>query len=88
MMRYSIYIWNLVHALASAPPVSYKTLATFIVSICPNKFSEKAKNPETSFNSQQIVSCCLGLHTQNPELREVDWGPRPKRGSDMINMLK
>ena len=39
-------------------------------------------------NSQQIVSYCLGLHTQNPGLREVDLEPSPKRGSDKINMLK
>ena len=40
------------------------------------------------FNSQQIVSNCLGLRTQNPRLREVDLEPSPKRGSDRINMLK
>ena len=40
------------------------------------------------FNSQQIVSYCLGLRTQNPGLKEVDLEPSPKRGSDKINMLK
>ena len=40
------------------------------------------------FNSQQIVLYCLGLHTQNPGLREVDLELSPKRGSDKINMLK
>ena len=49
---------------------------------------KKAKNPEMRFNSQQIVSYCLGLRTQNPGLREVDLEPSPKRGSDKINMLK
>ena len=39
-------------------------------------------------NSQQIVSYCLGLRTQNPGLREVDLEPSPKRGSDKIKMLK
>ena len=39
-------------------------------------------------NFQQIVSYCLGLHTQNPGLREVDLEPSPKRGSDKINMQK
>ena len=40
------------------------------------------------FNSQQIVSYCLGLHTQNPGPREVDLDPSPKRGSEKMNMLK
>ena len=39
-------------------------------------------------NSQQIELYCLGLHTQNPGLREADLEPSPKRGSDKINMLK
>ena len=39
-------------------------------------------------NSQQIISYCLGLCTQNPGLREVDLEPSPKRGIDKINMLK
>ena len=39
-------------------------------------------------NFQQIVSYCLGLHTQNPELREVDLETSPKRGSDKMNMQK
>ena len=33
-------------------------------------------------------SYCLGLHTQNPGLTEVDLEPSLKRGSDKINMLK
>ena len=49
---------------------------------------KKAKKPEMRFNSQQIVSYCLGLRTQNPGLREVGLEPSPKRGSDKINMLK
>ena len=39
-------------------------------------------------NFQQIVLYCLGLHTQNPGLREVDLEPNPKRISDKINMQK
>ena len=39
-------------------------------------------------NSQQIISYCLGLCTQNPGLREVDLKPSPERGSDKINTLK
>ena len=46
------------------------------------------KNSEMRSNSQQIVSYCLGLRTQNPRLREVDLEPSPKRGSDKIKMLK
>ena len=49
---------------------------------------KKWKNPEIRFNSQQITSHCVGLGTQNPGLKEVDLEPRPKRGSDKINMLK
>ena len=39
-------------------------------------------------NFQQIVSYCVGLRPQNPGLREVDFKPSPKRGSDKINMQK
>ena len=39
-------------------------------------------------NSQQIVSYCLDLRTQNPGLREADLEPSPKRGRDKIYMLK
>ena len=48
---------------------------------------EETKNPEKS-NSQQIVLYCLGLHTQNPELREADLQHNPKRGSGNINRLR
>ena len=49
---------------------------------------EKTNNPEMRSTFQQIVSYCLGLHTQNPGLREVDLEPSPERGSDKINMQK
>ena len=76
-------------ALESASPASCKTPATSIDSICPNNQpGKKTKNPEMRSNSQQIVSYCLGLRTQNPGLREVDLEPSPKRGSDKIKMLK
>ena len=39
---------------------------------------KKTKPPEESSNSQQIVSNCLGLCTQNPGRREVDLEPSPK----------
>ena len=87
-MKYSTYTWDLGQALESASPASCKTPATFIDSIRPIKRPEKTKNPEMRFNFQQIVSYCLGLHTQNPGLGDVDLEPSPKRGSDKINMLK
>ena len=49
---------------------------------------EKSKNSQMKSNFQQILSYCLGLHTQNPGIREVDLEPSPKRGSDKINILK
>ena len=49
---------------------------------------KKQKKPEKRSNSQQILSYCLGLCTQNPALREVDFEPCPKRGSDKINKLR
>ena len=81
--------WDLVRAFESASPASCKTPATFIDSIRPNNHPEKkTKNKEIRSNSQQMVSYCLGLPTQNPGLREVDLEPSPKRGSDNIKMLK
>ena len=89
MMKQSTYTWDLVRALESASPASCKTPATLLDSICPNtQPGKKTKNPEMRSNSQQIVSDCLGLHTQNQRLREVDLEASPKRGSDKIKMLK
>ena len=87
-MKYSTYTWDLVWVLESASPATCKTPATFIDFVLPNKQPEKTKNPEMRFNSQQIISYCLGLRTQNPGLRESDLKPSLKRGSDKINMLK
>ena len=42
---------------------------------------KKTKNPEMKSNSQHTVAYCLGLHIQNPGLKEVDLQPSPKRGS-------
>ena len=76
-------------ALESASPASCKTPTTFIDSIHPNNQpGKKTKYPELRSNSQQIALYYLGLHTQNPGLREVDLEPSPRRGSDKINMLK
>ena len=49
---------------------------------------EKGKNPEMRPNSQQIVLHCLHLYTHNPEVREVDLKPIPRRSSVKIHMLK
>ena len=38
--------------------------------------------------SKQIMSYCLGLRLQNPELRGLDLEPSPKRDSNKINMQK
>ena len=79
----------MVRAPESACPAFCKTPATFIDSIRPNnQLGKKTNNPEMRSNSQQIVSYCLGLRTQNPSLREVDLEPSPNRGSDKIKMLK
>ena len=40
------------------------------------------------FYSRKFVSYCLGLHTQNLDLKEADLGPIPLIGSDKIKMLK
>ena len=87
MMKYSTYTWHLVQAFESASPASWKTPATFIIS-AQGINQKKAKNPELRFNSQQIVSYCLGVHTHKSGLREQDLELSPKRGSDKINMLK
>ena len=94
MIKYPTYTCGLCQALESASSASCKTPATFIDSIChfyllhQTISRKKAKNPEIRFKSQQIILHCLGLHTQNPGLREVDLEASPKRGSDKINMLK
>ena len=88
MMIYSTYIWNLVQALESATPVSCKTPATSIDSICPNNDPRKNKKFWKRIYSQQIAWFCLGLRTQNPVLKEVDLEPTPKRRSNKINRLR
>ena len=39
---------------------------------------------DPTFNKSYCT--CLGIHTQNPGLREVDLEPSPKRGSGKINL--
>ena len=46
------------------------------------------KKGKMIFNFQEMLLHCLGLCTQNPELRQVDLELTPKRGSHKINMLK
>ena len=86
MMKCSTYTWDVVRALESASPARYQPQ----LSIPSTKTikHKKVKNPEMRFNSQQIVSSCLGLRTQNLGLSEVDLEPNLKTGSDKINMLK
>ena len=48
---------------------------------------KEAKNSEKRTNFHEIVSYWLGVHTQNPGLRQVDLEPSPKRVSDKINGL-
>ena len=82
-----MYTWDLVRALESASPASYKVSVTLILS-AQTINQEKIINPEMRSNFQQIVLYCLGLCTQNPGLKEVDLEPSPKRGSGKINMQK
>ena len=47
----------------------------------------KTKNPDMRSNFHRIVLYCLGLHTQNPGLREVDLEPSPKRETNRTRAL-
>ena len=57
-------------------------------SLCPINQPTSDKKFWKRSNSQQIVSYCLRLHTQNGGLREVDLQGSPKRGNNKINRLK
>ena len=74
-------------AFESASLASRKRPATLIPS-AQRINQEKTKNQEMRYNVQQIVSYCLGLHTQNTGLRQVDLEPSPERVGDRINMEK
>ena len=88
-MKYSTYTWDLVKVLESVSPASCKTPVTFIDSIRHKQLTKiNQKNGKMRFNFQEMVLYCLGLCTQNPELRQVDLELTPKRGSHKINMLK
>ena len=64
--------------------MKYSTYTWDLVQAHESASPTSCKTPANKFNSQQIVSYCLGLRTQNPGLREVDLEPSPKRGSDKI----
>ena len=88
-MKYiSTYTWVWCGPLSQYPLPPARHQPHLLIPSAQTTNQKKAKNPEMRFNSQQIVSYCLGLRTQNPGLREVDLEPSPKRGSDKINMLK
>ena len=86
MMKYSTYTWDLVQALSqdSLPPARHQP--HFMIPSAKAINQKKAKNPEMRFNSQQIVSYCIGLCTQNLGLREVDLEPsqKTKRDSEVV----
>ena len=87
MMKYSTYTWDLVRALESAslPPARHQP--HLLIPSAQTINQKKAKNPEIRFNSQQIISNCLGLQTQNPGLREIDLEPIAKRGVNRTEAL-
>ena len=88
MTKYSIYTWGTVWASESAfplPPGRYRPHLLIPPAQITNQ--KKAKNPEMTFNSQQIVSYCLDLRTQNQGLREVDLEPSAKRGANRTEAL-
>ena len=88
MIKYSTYTWDHVQTLSKHPLPPARHEPHLLIASARTINQKKAKNPEMRSNSHQIVMYCLGLHTQNPMLREVDLEPIPKRGSDEINMLK
>ena len=75
MMKYSTYTWDLVWTLESAPLPPARHQPHLLIPSAQTINHKKPKTPEMRFNSQQIVSYCLGLCTQNPGLREVDLEP-------------
>ena len=70
MMKYSAYTCDLVLAIESAFPTSWKTPAIFIDSICPNKQPGKSKefrNEEMRSNSQKESSNIHFCNCRNNE---------------------
>ena len=78
------------HLGSGARPFNQHPLPPAIHQPHPPKQTSKKKQKilKKRSNSQQIVSYCLGLCTQNPGLRQVDLELSPKRGRDKINRLR
>ena len=74
----------------AGPSISIPCLLQYTSHIHPPKQTSKKKQKilKKRSNSQQIVSYCLGLCTQNSGLRQVDLELSPKRGRDKINRLR
>ena len=83
-----ILLYNLLGPLSldPLPPARHQPQSLILSAQTINQ--EKTKNLEMRSNFKQIVLNFLGLHTQNPGLRQVDLEPSPKRGSDKMNMQK
>ena len=50
------------------------------------QLTRKKERTQKCDSTPNKSSYCLGLHTQNPRLREADLEPSPKRPSDKINI--
>ena len=87
MMKYSTYTWDLVRSLSQHPLPPERHHPHLLIPYAQTINQKKAKNTEMRLPSQQIVSYCLGLCTQNPGLREVDFEPSPDRGSDTSRIV-
>ena len=81
--------WHSWQPLSQHPLPSARCLPHLLILIHPNNEpGKKTKNSKMRSCFQKIESYCLGLHTQNPDLREVDLKTSPKTGSDKIKMEK
>ena len=85
-MIYSTYTWDLVQAFESAFLASCKTPDPLTLS-AQTIIQEETENPEKISDSQQILSHCLGIHTQNSEESEINLETSPKKFRDKINRL-
>ena len=75
MIKYSTYTWDLLRPLTQYPLSPARHQPHSLIPSAKTINSKKEKDPEMRLNSQQIVSYCLGLRTQNPGLKEVDLEP-------------
>ena len=88
MMIYSTHTWDFLQALESASPASARHQPHPLITFTQTIIYEETKIPEKRSSFQQMVWYCLGLHTQNPKLREVELEPSTKRVSDKTNRLR